>query len=166
MDYPKGAELTSPGGCPESTQSTNLSSDERVLFDDLFRALDSVVLERSTEGYAFRPTHNTVPEWAHNLITKASDQSTQGLWVIRSHFLKDYVSRATSWWDRHEGGEAPSEPWEEDGPVEGGLDLEATATAIGHRKLLVIKRGAPSRRAYIQLMREKKLNLYQPPPTT
>ncbi len=158
MQDPKGPELSRSGGDPEPARSSTLTVEEQALFDDLFRALDSLVLERSTEGYGFRPIH-TVPEWAHSLITQDPDQPSQDLWVVQSHFLEDYVSRATSWWDRHEGGESPSEPWEEDGPVEGGLDLEATATAIGHRKLLVIKRGAPSRRAYIQLMREKKLNL-------
>ncbi len=161
MDHPTDSEPTSPDGYPESTQSCNLSFDERALFDDLFRALDSLVLERSTDsqkGHAFRPIH-TVPEWAQNLITTDPDQPSHALWVMKSSYLNDYVSRAMPWWDQHEGGASDSEPWEEDGPVEGGLDLEATATAIGHRKLLVIKRGAPSRRAYIQLMREKKLNL-------
>lgn len=158
MDDPKDQDRTSPGRDSEPAQSGTLSSEERTLFDDLFRALDSLVLERSTEGYGFRPLH-TVPEWAHSLITQDPDHQGQGLWIVRSHFLDDYVLRANPWWDQHEGGASDSEPWEEDGPVEGGLDLEATATAIGDRKLLVIKRGAPSRRAYIQLMREKKLNL-------
>lgn len=161
MDDPKDQDRTSPGRDSEPAQSGTLSSEERTLFDDLFRALDSLVLERSTDsqkGHAFRPIH-TVPEWAQNLITTDPDQPSHALWVMKSSYLNDYVSRAMPWWDQHEGGASDSEPWEEDGPVEGGLDLEATATAIGHRKLLVIKRGAPSRRAYIQLMREKKLNL-------
>ncbi len=161
MDDPKDQERTSPCRDPELAQPGTLSLEEQALFDDLFRALDSVVLERSTGEHVFRPIHNTVPEWAHNLITKVPDQSTQGLWVVQSHFLKDYVSRATSWWDQHEGGASDSIPWEEDGPTENDLDLEVTATAIGQQKLLVIKRCAPSRRAYIQLMREKKLNLHQ-----
>lgn len=152
------SERTSPGECSKATEPSTLSFDERALFDSLFRALDSLILERSTEGDTFRPIHE-VPEWAHNLIAMLPDQPNPGLWVVQSHFLKDYVSGAMSWWDQHEGGESPSVPWEEDGPCESGLDLDATATAIGHRKLLVIKRGAPSRRAYIQLMRKKRLKL-------
>lgn len=162
MEDPKGPELSRSGRDPEPAQFSTLTFEERALFDDLFRALDSVVLERSAEGHAFRAIHE-VPEWANNLIIMASDQSTPDLWVVRSHFLTDYVSRATSWWDQHEGGSSDSIPWEEDGPAESSLDLEATAIAIGKQKLLVIKRCAPSRRAYIQLMREKKLDLHPRP---
>lgn len=158
MDQPKDSELTSPGGDPEPTQSGTLSSDERALFDDLFRALDSLVLERSTEGHAFRPIH-TVPEWARCLITTPPDQPSQGLWVVRSHFLEAYLSTAKRWWEQHEGGASASEPWEETGQSEAGLDLEVAATAIGHRKLLVIKRLAPNLRGYKQRMQEKRLNL-------
>lgn len=157
MDDSKDPEPTSPGGDSESKEYRALSSEEQALFNDLFRALDSVVLERSAEGDTFRPIH-TVPEWAHYLITTDHNQPSHGLYIIRSADLKDYMARAMPWWDQHEGGASESKSWE-DGPIEGGLDLEATATAIGHRKLLVIKRGAPSRRAYMQLMREKKLNL-------
>ncbi|CUS38572.1 hypothetical protein COMA1_50175 [Candidatus Nitrospira nitrosa] len=160
---PKGSEPTNSGGSPESTQAGVLSSNERALFDDLFRALDSLVLERSTDGQAFRPIH-TMPEWAHCLITKDSDQPGRDLWIPRSAFLEFYMQEANQWWDQHEGGALPPAPWEEPGPSDAPLDLEVTVTAIGHRKLLVIKRGAPSRRAYIQLMREMKLNLNQSPP--
>lgn len=162
MDRPKDPEPTSRSGYSEAARSRTLSSDERALFDELFKALDSLVLERSPAEPAFLPIHE-VPEWALCVITRVSDQPSQDLWDVSSHFLKNYVSRAMPWWDQHEGGELPSEPWEEDGPSEGVLDLETTATAIGPRKLLVIKRGAPSRRAYIQLMREKKLNLRHQP---
>ncbi len=137
------------------------SLNERALFDSLFIALDSLVLERSTGGHAFRPIHNTVPEWAHNLITQDPDQPSQGLWIVRSHFLKDYVLRAIPWWDQHEGGTSVSEPWEEAGPSETGLDLEVAATAIGSRKLLVIKRLAPSLRDYKQRMQDNRLKLHQ-----
>lgn len=155
----KGSELASSSGYTEPVQSGTLSSEERAIFDDLFRALDVVVLERSIEGYAFRPIHNTVPDWAQKLIGKATDEFAQGLWVVQSDSLKDYVVRAAPWWDQHEGGASESILWEEEGPAESDLDLAATATAIGQQKLLVIKRCAPIRRAYIQLMREKKLNL-------
>jgi hypothetical protein len=164
MDHLTNPLLTSSGGNPDPTQSGTLSSDERVLFDELFKALDGLVLERSTEGQAFRPIH-TMPEWAQYLITKDSDQPERDLWIPRSSFLEFYMQEAIQWWDQHEGGELPPVPWEEAGPSDAPLDLEVTVTAIGPRKLLVIKKGAPSRRAYIQLMREMKLNLNQPPPT-
>lgn len=156
---PKGSEPTTPKGRAESTQTVTLSSDERALFDDLFRALDSLVLERFAGGQAFRPIH-TMPEWAHCLITKDSDQPGRDLWIPRSSFLESYMQEAIQWWDQHEGGASESKSWEEDGPSEDELDLEAAAIAIGPRKLLVIKRGAPSRRAYIQLMREKRRSLH------
>lgn len=159
MDHFKNPEPTSPGGGPEPTQSSPLSFDERTLFDDLFRALDSLVLERSGKDHAFRPIH-TVPEWAQYLITKIPDQPGQDLWVTRSDFLEFYMRDADQWWDQHEGGELPPVPWEEAGPSGARLDLEATVTAIGPRKLLVIKKLAPSLRAYIQLMRDKRLNLH------
>lgn len=142
----------------ESTEVATASLDERALFDDLFRGLDSLVLERSTEGHAFRPIH-TVPEWAHGLITQNSDQPGQDLWIVCSHFLEDYVLRAMPWWDQLEGGEFPSESWEEESSSEGRLDLEAVATAIGAQKLLVIKRGASCQRTYKQIMREKRINV-------
>ncbi len=157
---PKGSEPTSPKGRAESTQSWTLSSDERALFDDLFRALDSLVLERSGDGQAFRPIH-TMPEWAHCLMTKDSDQPGQDLWIASSNFLEFYLQEANQWWDQHEGGELPPVPWEEPGPSDAPLDLEVIVTAIGPRKLLVIKKLAPSLRAYIQRMRDKKLNPHQ-----
>ncbi len=158
MDDTKVPEPTSPSGDSQSTKPRTLSPDEQVFFDDLFRALDCLVLERSTEGQAFRTIH-TVPEWAHYLITTDPNQPSQDLYIPRSGDIKDYMAHAMPWWDQHEGGASESKLWEEDGPTEDGLDLEAAAIAIGHRKLLVIKRGAPSRRAYIQLMRERRLNL-------
>jgi hypothetical protein len=159
---PKASESTNSEGSPESTQTGVLSSNERALFDDLFRALDSLVLERSADGQAFRPIH-TVPDWAPSLITMASDRPGQDLWIARSHFLEFYLQEANQWWDQHEGGASESIPWEEAGPSEARLDLEVAATAIGPRKFLVIKKLAPSLRAYIQLMREKKLNPHQRP---
>ena len=158
MDHLKDSTPTSCGGDSDQSVSKALSHEERALFDNLFIALDSLVLERSAERHAFRPIH-TMPDWAQYLIAKESDQPGHDFWIIKSHFLEFYMQEANQWWDQHEGGESTSEPWEEDVPFDGGLDLEVTATAIGPRKLLVIKRGAPSRRVYIQLMREKKLNL-------
>ena len=162
MDDPKGLERTRPAGTPESTQSWTLSSDERTLFDDLFGALESLVLERCAEGQAFRPIH-AMPDWAQCLVTKESAQAGQDLWIVRSHFLEFYMQEANQWWDQQEGGESLLGRWEADGVSEARLDLEATVTAIGPRKLLVIKKLAPSLRAYIQLMRDKKLNLHQQP---
>ena len=157
---PKGSGPTNSEGSPESTQTGALFPNERALFDDLFRTLDSLVLERSADGQAFRPIH-TLPDWAPSLITIATDQPDQDLWITRSHFLEFYIQEANQWWDQHEGGASDPIPWEEAGPSNTRLDLEATATAIGHRKFLVIKRLAPSLRAYIQLMRDKNLNLHQ-----
>lgn len=156
---PKASEPTNSGGGPESTRSGALSPNERDLFDDLFRALDSLVLERSADGQAFRPIH-TMPVWAQYLTATAPDQTGQDLLIVRSHFLEFYIQEANRWWAEHEGGASESIPWEEAGPSSTRLDLEATATAIGHRKFLVIKRLAPSLRAYIQLMRDKKLDLH------
>lgn len=160
MDNPKDPEPISLDIDPEPIQSHALSLEERALFDDLFRALDCLVLERSAEGQAFRPIH-TMPEWAHCVVTTDPNQPSQGLYVITSADLKDYMPRAISWWDQHEGGASESKLWEQDGPSEDDLDLEATATAIGQQKLLVIKRGAPSVRKYIQLIRDKRRNLHQ-----
>ncbi len=159
MDHPKDPDRTSTGRDLESSQSKTLPSEERALFDDLFRALDTVVLERSKGGQAFRPIH-MVPEWAHSVITRVPDQPSQDLWVARSHFLENKMPDAHRWWDQQEEGELLFGPWEEDGPSKGRLDLEATAIAIGLRKLLVIKRCAPSCRAYKQFMREKRVDLY------
>lgn len=156
---PKGSEPTNSGGSPESTQTGALSSNERALFDNLFRALDSLVLERSADGHTFQPIH-TLPDWAPNLITMTTDQPGEDLWTVKSHFLEFYMQEANQWWNQHEGGVSESIPWEEAGPSNTRLDLEATATAIGHRKFLVIKRLAPSLRAYIQLMRDKKIDLH------
>jgi hypothetical protein len=162
MDDPKGLERTSPARTPESTQSWTLSSDERTLFDDLFGALDSLVLERCAEGPAFRPIHE-VPTWAHCVITRVPDQPSQDLWVPTSYFLEDRMPDAHQWWDKQEGGESSLGRWEADGLSEARLDLEAAATAIGPRKLLVIKKCAPSIRAYIQRMRGKRVDLHQRP---
>lgn len=129
--------------------------EQPPLLDHLFMALDSLVLEHSTEGDTFRPIH-TVPKWAHGLITQAPGKLGQGVCVMRSHYLEDYVSRAMPWWDQYEGGEFPSEPWEEEGLSGERLDLEVVATAIGPKKMLVIKKGASSRRTYKQFIREKK----------
>lgn len=159
---PKGSEPTDSGRSLESTQVEALSSNEQALFDNLFRALDSLVLEQSADGQAFRPIH-TMPDWAQCLITKESSQPGQDLWIAKSHFLGFYMQDANQWWDQHEGGELPPVPWEEAGTSDTPLDLEATAIAIGPRKLLVIKKLAPSLRAYIQLMRDQRLNLYQRP---
>lgn len=151
-------EQTSPGEYTKTTEPTTLSFDERALFDDLFSALDCLVLERSIEGHIFWPIY-TMPDWAQCLITMNPDQSGQNLWIAKSHFLKFYIEEANSWWEQHEGGAFASVPWEEVGLSDTYFDFEATATAIGPRKFLVIKRGAPSRRAYIQLVRGKRLNL-------
>ena len=159
---PKDSGPTNSGGGPESARAGALSPNERALFDNLFIALDSLVLERSTERHAFRPIH-TMPDWAQYLITKESDQPGQDLWIIRSHFLEFYMQEANQWWDQHEGGASDRIPWEEAGPSNTRLDLEATATAIGHRKFLVIKKLAPSLRAYIQLMQDRRLNLHHQP---
>lgn len=129
---------------------------ERTLFDDLFKALDCLVLERSKDNHAFRLLHD-LPEWARCVIGPVPNRPSQTLWIETSPFLKHYMVEAEDWWNRHENGETEPVPWEEDWPGHPSLDLEATATAIGHRKLLVIKRLAPSLRAYIQLMREKSL---------
>jgi hypothetical protein len=154
---PKGSEPTNSGGSADSTQAGVLSSNERALFDDLFRALDSLVLERSVDGQAFRPIH-TMPDWAPSLITMAPDQLGRDLWIASSHFLEFYLQEANQWWNQHEGGASESIPWEEAGPSDTRLDLEATATAIGPRKFLIIKKLVPSLRAYIQLMRDKRLS--------
>ncbi len=156
MDYQKDPEPASPSGNSEAARPRILSSNERALFDELFRALDCLVLERSTASDAFRPIH-MVPEWAPGLITMVSDQRAQDLWVTKSDFLEFYIRDANQWWDQHEDGVSGSIPWEETGPAGGRLDFEVATTAIGTRKLLVIKRLAPSLRAYIQLMRDKRL---------
>lgn len=155
----KDYEERTSGGPSDSPEASTLSQEEHTLFDSLFRALDSLVLERFPGEHTFRSIHE-VPEWAHDLITPVLDQQSPGLWVVRSHFLKDYVSRATPWWDQHESGEFTAKLGEEVGPSKVRLDLEVLATAIGPRKLLVIKRGALSRRAYMQLMREKRQSLH------
>jgi hypothetical protein len=95
------------------------------------------------------------PEWAPCLITVVPGQPAQDLWVTRSDFLEFYVRDANQWWDQHEGGASDSIPWEEAEPSGGRLDFEVAVTAIGSRKLLVIKKLAPSLRAYVQLMRDK-----------
>ncbi len=162
MDHLKDSEPTSSGGDSDPPQSKALSPEERALFDSLFIALDGLVLERSTERHTFRPIH-TIPDWAQCLITRESYQPDEDLWIARSHFLEFYLQEANQWWDQHGSGELPPVPWEEAGPSGARLDLEATVTAIGPRKLLVIKKLAPSLRAYIQLMRDKRLNLHQQP---
>lgn len=160
MDYPKDLESANSGGDHEASRPGALSVEERTLFDDLFRALDSVVLKRSTEGYGFRPIHNTVPEWAHCVIRRDPDQPSQDLWVVQSHFLETKMPDIHRWWDQQEEEELSLGSWEEDGPSSGRLDLGATALSIGPRKLLVIKRCAPSHRVYQQFMREKRVNLH------
>ncbi len=160
MDHHKDSDPISSGGDSGLPQSRALSPEDRAVFDNLFIALDSLVLERSTESHAFRPIH-TMPDWAQCLITISPDQPDQDLWIPKSNFLEFYMRDANQWWDQHEGGELPPVPWEEAGPSDARLDLEATVTAIGSRKFLVIKKLAPSLRAYIQLMRDKRLNLHQ-----
>lgn len=122
-------------------------------------ALDSMAFERCAEGQAFRLIH-TVPEWARCVISRAPDQPSQDLWVVKSHFLETKMPDTHRWWDQQEEGEFFLGPWEEDGLSKGRLDLEATALVIGTRKLLVIKRCASSCRAYQQFMREKRVNLH------
>lgn len=155
---PKASEPTNPEASPESTLSEALSSNERALFDDLFRALDCLVLERSAESDAFRPIH-MVPEWAPRLITAVPDQPAQDLWISKSDFLDSYItSVAQPGWELTRDETFDSLQWEE-----AGLDLDVAATTIGPRKLVMIKSGSPSRRAYIQLMREKKRNIHLKP---
>ncbi len=157
MDPTNDSESTSLGGYPESTQPRTLSSEERTLFNDLFKALDSLVLERCAERQAFRPIYG-MPSWADRVITRTPDQPNQDLWVAKSDFLDSYITLAAEhWWDEPEDEPPESLQWEE-----AGLDLEVIAMAIGHRKLLMIKNGLPSVRDYKQRMQEKRQRPQRP----
>ena len=150
MDHPKDPEPPRTGGYPEAIQSRALSPNERTLFDELFRALDCLVLERSAESDAFRSIH-MMPEWAPRLITVVPDQPDQDLWITKSDFLGSYItSVAKPGWEQPEDEIPDALQWEET-----GLDLEVKATAIGHQKLLVIKNGSPIVRDHKQLTRPK-----------
>ena len=157
MDYSKDLEPASPDGGHALSQFWTAPSDERGLFDKLFNSLDCLVLERSEEEHAFRVLHD-LPEWGPCVISLVPNRLNQKMWVVSTSQLDDFMVGVEDWWNRYESGETNPFSWEEDWLDHEDLDLEATAIAIGPRKLLVIKRGAPIRRAYIQLMLEKKLN--------
>ncbi|MDR4464582.1 MAG: GTP-binding protein [Nitrospira sp.] len=147
----------------ESAISLTFSEEERTQFNNLFGALDSLVLERCTNGHAFRAMGEDVPDWALCLIKKLPNQPHQELWTEIAVSLKQFMSKARNWWSEHRTGKLCSgwkaEKWKDHET----LDLEFTATAIGHRKWLVIKRLAPSLRAYLQLIQDNKVDLHRQP---
>ncbi|HMS84423.1 MAG TPA: Rab family GTPase [Nitrospira sp.] len=137
--------------------------EERALFNNLFEALDSLVLERCTDGHAFRSMRDDVPDWALCLIERFSNQPHQELWTEIAVSLKQFMPKAKNWWNEHRTGKLCSgwkaEKWE----GHETLDLEFTATAIGYRKWLVIKRLAPNLRAYLQHIQDQKVDLHRQP---
>lgn len=163
LNNPKSYEVPSLERHSESASFLTFSEEERTQYNNLFGALDSLVLERCGDGDAFRSMRYDVPDWALCLIKKLPNQPNQDLWTEIAVSLKQFMSKAKNWWSEHKTGKLCSgwkaEKWE----GHETLDLEYTATAIGHRKWLVIKRLAPTLRAYLQHIQDKKLNLHRQP---
>ena len=156
LNNPKSYEVPILDSDQASTEYPTLSPKEKSLFNALYTALDSLVLERCTDGHAFLALHD-VPEWARCLIKMLPNQPNQDLWTETSSRLKHFMVKASAWWSKHETGETSSGWCGEKWPGNKDLDLEYIATAIGHQKLLVIKRLAPTVRDRIQNLRDKDL---------
>ncbi|CUS35267.1 sigma-54 interaction domain-containing protein [Candidatus Nitrospira nitrificans] len=127
------------------------------LFHRVLSALNVAVLERSDSGDAFH-LRGLPPEWWRQCVGPTESHVLNLLqW---SPFLQDYVADPHPAWDDKPGTIEKSGPWTESDRQGGIMTLEATALAIGSRRLLLIERlgaGFEQMHAIVQRAREKML---------
>lgn len=127
------------------------------LFHRVLSALNVAVLERSDSGDAFH-LRGLPSEWWRQCVGPTESPVLNLLqW---SPFLQDYVADPHPAWDDKPGTIEKSGPWTESDRQGGIMTLEATALAIGSRRLLLIERlsaGFEQMHAIVQRAREKML---------
>jgi PAS domain S-box-containing protein len=131
---------------------------DESLFNRVLLTLDIAVLERNEDGSAFH-LRGLPPEWWCQWVG-LTESSVVNL-LQWSPFLQDYVADHHPAWADKPGTIEKSGPWTEPDRQGGSMTLEATALAIGSKKLLLIERlgsGFEEMGAIVQRARERMLD--------
>lgn len=139
------------------SQPGNLAPHNESLFNAVLSTLDIVVFECKEDSSEFR-LQGLPPEWWRAWIGPA-DCRVLDLGRC-SPFLQEYLTGAHLAWAGTSGATEKSGPWTEPDRQGGSMTLEATALAIGSKKLLLIERlgsGFKEMGAIVQRARERML---------
>ncbi len=106
------------------------------LFAELFAALDTVVMERTSAG-VFRLT-GPAPDWCQRLYLEVASGPDSLRPGDRFPFLEHFLVDAEHFWLTRSAGQLKSGPWRELDTVGYEHYLEATAVCLGERKILLL----------------------------
>ncbi len=135
----------------------NLAPHNESLFNAVLSTLDMVVFEREEDSAEFR-LQGLPPDWWREWVGPANG-TVLDLGQC-SPFLRDYLVGAHPIWEGQSGATEKSGPWTEPDRQGGTMTLEATALAIGSKKLVLIERlgsGFKEMGAIVQRARERML---------
>jgi len=108
-----------------------------TVFNELFRLLDVLVLERRQPAI-YQPL-TTVPDWFKILCSEEPNDKTIVTSQIKSALFKKFIHEAEDFWDSNQTPPRKSTSWIETASSGDDYWFSATATEIDQKKLLLIK---------------------------
>lgn len=131
---------------------------EECITDDLFAALNTVVMEQFNDG-SFRLV-GAVPSWFLQFYPDADTKRERLMPGEKFLVLENFLIDAEGFWMENETGRLKSGIWTEVDLTGKEFYLEASAVCLKNRKILLITSNYQDRQVLIQKARENSLSYY------
>jgi signal transduction histidine kinase len=131
---------------------------EESIIDELFAALNVVVMERMEDG-SFKLV-GAAPSWFVQFYTDTDLQQEQLMPGQQFPVLDNFLIDAEAFWQKNEMGRIKSGLWTETDLLGQEFYLEASAVCLKEKKILLIASNYKEQQFLLQKARENSLNYY------
>jgi hypothetical protein len=121
----------------KNSTAGGVTMDNTHFVEKLFAALDTIVLEQK-DSQRFRSIGN-FPDWFLRVYPEANIQKEDLSFHDRLLFLENFLIDAREFWDEKRPGRIRSGPWIETDYLGKEWELEASATLVDQRRILLIE---------------------------